>query len=204
MINDLLVHDGQIAGAVGYGTRDGCMHIFRVKAVIMAAGRPNRLYKTFSGLVFNKGKKTTFGMGKTFGSELKTGAGPIYADMSWGSEEDQAYMRWAISNEGSGTAFHHLNEEYGINFRKHKIEIRPIEPEHSGATGGGPIVNAQCQTSVPGLFAAGDEVGGIPQSVVPGALTMGYLSGESAFCPISAFMELIWPVTQFRIGDEIN
>ena len=254
MLNDLLVHDGQVVGAVGYGTRDGCMHVFHAKAVIMATGRPNRLYKTFSGLAFNtrmpptltgdgkaamfragaelinmelvsipgrwssknlirggglpggsyqppgigvnaegeiirirnhdierwRGKKTTFGTEKTFGSELKAGRGPIYADMSWGSEEDLAYMRWAISNEGSGSAFYHLNEEYGIDFRDHKIEIWPLEPEHSGATGGGPIVDGHCHTSLPGLFAAGDEVGGVPQSVVPGALTMGYLSAESA------------------------
>ncbi len=254
MVNDLLVHDGQIAGAVGYGTRDGNLHVFRAKAVIMAAGRPNRLYKTFSGLTFNtrmppaltgdgkaamfragaelinmefvsipgrwssknlvrggglpggsyqpcgigingrdevirprnhemgrwQGPATPFGTDKTFMGELKAGRGPIYADMSWGSEEDQAYMHWAIANEGSGSCFHHLNQQYGINFRKHKIELWPLEPEHSAAAAGGPIVDGQCQTSLPGLFAAGDETGGIPQSVVPGALTMGHLAGESA------------------------
>ena len=254
MINDLLIHDGQIAGAVGYGTRDGHLHVFRAKAVIMAAGRPNRLYKTFSGLVFNtrmppaltgdgkaamfragvelinmefvsipgrwssknlvrggglpggsyqpcgiglnghdevirprnhemvpwQGPATPFGTDKTFMGELKAGCGPIYADMSWGSEEDQDYMHWAIANEGSGSCFHHLNREYGVDFRKHKIELWPLEPEHSAAAAGGPIVDGDCQTSLPGLFAAGDEAGGIPQSVVPGALTMGYLAGESA------------------------
>jgi succinate dehydrogenase/fumarate reductase flavoprotein subunit len=254
MVNDLLVHDGQIAGAVGYGTRDGNLHVFRAKAVIMAAGRPNRLYKTFSGLVFNtrmppaltgdgkaamfragaelinmefvsipgrwssknlvrggglpggsyqpcgigvngreevirprnhelgrwQGPSTPFGTDKTFMGELKAGRGPIYADMSWGSREDQAYMDWAITNEGSGSCFHHLNRQYGIDFRKHKIELWPLEPEHSAAAAGGPIVDAKCQTTLPGLFAAGDEVGGVPQSVVPGALTMGHLAGESA------------------------
>jgi adenylylsulfate reductase subunit A len=242
MINDLLVHDGQIAGAVGYGTRDGHLHIFRAKAVIMAAGRPNRLYKTFSGLVFNtrmppaltgdgkaamfragvelinmefvsipgrwssknlvrggglpggsyqpcgiglngldevirprnhelgpwQGPATPFGTDKTFMGELKAGRGPIYADMSWGSEEDQSYMHWAIANEGSGSCFHHLNQQYDIDFRKHKIELWPLEPEHSAAAAGGPIIDGNCQTSLPGLFAAGDEAGGIPQSVVPG------------------------------------
>jgi len=254
MINDLLVYDGQIAGAVGYGTRDGKLHVFRAKAVIMAAGRPNRLYKTYSGLVFNtrmppaltgdgkaamfragaelinmefvsipgrwssknlvrggglpggsyqpsgiglngndevirprnhemdqwQGPATPFGTGKTFMGELNAGRGPIYADMSWGSEEDQAYMHWAVANEGSGSCFHHLNQRYNIDFRKHKIELWPLEPEHSAAAAGGPIVDSHCQTSLPGLYAAGDEAGGIPQSVVPGALTMGHLAGESA------------------------
>jgi succinate dehydrogenase/fumarate reductase flavoprotein subunit len=254
MINDLLMHDGQVVGAVGYGTRDGAMHIFHAKAVIMAAGRPNRLYKTFHGLAFNTrmppsltgdgktamyragaeminmelvsipgrwssknlvrggglpggsyqpggiginaegevirarnhemagwgGKNTTHGVERTFGSELKAGRGPVYADMSWGSKADNEYMMWAISNEGSGTSFHHLNKAYGLDFKTHKFELWPLEPEHSGATGGGPLIDGKCQTTLPGLFAAGDEVGGVPQSVVPGALTMGYLSAESA------------------------
>ena len=254
MVNDLLVHDGQVAGVAGYGTRDGRIHLFRAKAVVMAAGRPNRLYKTFSGMVFNtrmppaltgdgkaamfragvelinmefvsipgrwssknlvrggglpggsyqppgiglnglgevirprnhemahwQGPATPFGTGRTFMGELTAGRGPIYADMSWGSEADRAYMHWAVANEGSGTCFHHLNERYGIDFRRHKIELWPLEPEHSAAAAGGPIVDADCQTTLPGLFAAGDEAGGIPQSVVPGALTMGHLAGESA------------------------
>jgi adenylylsulfate reductase subunit A len=127
-----------------------------------------------------QGPATPFGTDKTFMGELKSGRGPIYADMSWGSEADQAYMQWAIANEGSGSCFHHLNREYGIDFRKHKIELWPLEPEHSAAAAGGPMVDGKCRTSLPGLFAAGDEAGGIPQSVVPGALTMGHLAGESA------------------------
>ncbi|UCG14446.1 MAG: FAD-dependent oxidoreductase [Deltaproteobacteria bacterium] len=258
MASDLLLHDGQIAGAVGYGTRDGKLHLFRAKAVIMACGRPNRLYRTPSGLVFNHrmpptltgdGKAAMFRVGveminmefvsipgrwssKNFvrggglpgGSyqppgvglngldevirprnhdvidygetwkgtstkvtswarlmaELRAGRGPIYADMSWGSEEDQEYMRWAISHEGTGTAFLDVMEHYGLDFRLHKIELFPIEPEHSAFCASGPIVDESCQTNIPGLYAAGDEAGGIPQSVVPGALTMGYLSAESA------------------------
>ncbi len=258
MVTDLLLHDGQIAGAVGYGTRDGCLHLFRSKAVVMATGRPNRLYKTETGLVFNtrmppaltgdgkaamfrsgaeiinmefvsipgrwssksyvrggglpggsyqppgigvnalgevirprnhdlegygekwRGTSTQTGTGKTFMSELKAGRGPVFADMSWGSDEDQDYMRWAVAHEGLGSAFLHVMEQYGLDFRRHKIEIYPIEPEHSAAAAGGPIIDEKCQTTVPGLFAAGDEAGGIPQSVVPGALTTGYLAGESA------------------------
>ena len=258
MGTELLVYDGQIAGAVGYGTRDGCLHRFHAKAVIMACGRPNRLYRTPTGLVFNHrmpptltgdGKAAMFRAGaeiinmefvsipgrwssKNFvrggglpgGSyqppgiglnaldevvrprnhnvtasgepwrgkatrsigwgalmaELKAGRGPIYADMSWGSEADQAYMRWAISNEGTGSAFLHVLDQYGLDFRRHKIEIAPIEPEISAACGSGPIVDKTAQTTIPGLFAAGDEAGGIPGAVAPGALTMGYLCAESA------------------------
>ncbi|RKX80029.1 MAG: hypothetical protein DRP87_00910 [Spirochaetes bacterium] len=258
MVTDLLLENGQIAGVVGYGTRDGKLHIIRSRSVIMACGRPNRLYKPYNGMPFairmppaltgdgkaamfragvelinmeflsipgrwssknlirggglprgsfqppgiglnalgevirprthefeDYGEKwrgcfTPFGTGKTFQSELDAGRGPIYADMSWGSEEDQEYMKWAVSQEGLGTAFLHLMEEYGLDFRKHKIEIWPIEPEHSAFAACGPIVDSHCSTNIAGLYAAGDEAGGTPQSVVPGALTMGYLAAESA------------------------
>lgn len=252
MVTDLLMHDGQIAGAVGYGTRDGCLHLFRAKSVVMATGRPNRLYKTEVGEVFSTrmppaltgdGKAAMFRAGaeiinmefsaipgrwaskdfvrggglpggsyqppgigvnalgdvikprnhdrddwkgkiyqtkKAFASELEAGRGPIFADMSWGSEEDQAYMRWAISHEHSGWALNHILEQYGLDYRTHMIEISAIEPEHSAAASCGPIVDEHCHTTVPGLFAAGDEAGGIPGGVAPGALTMGYLAGERA------------------------
>ncbi len=256
MGTDLLVRDGQAAGAVGYGTRDGKLHLVRAKAVIMASGRPNRLYRPNPGNIFAirmapaltgdgkaamfragvelinmeflsipgrwssrnfirggglpggsyqppgigvnalgevirprnhdingkgiYGTTLTYGTGKSFQSELEAGRGPIYADMSWGSDADQEYMRWAVVNEGLGPGFLHVMDRYGLDFRKHKIEIWPIEPEHSAAAAGGPIVDESCQTSLPGLFAAGDEAGGIPGSVAPGAFTMGYLSAESA------------------------
>jgi succinate dehydrogenase/fumarate reductase flavoprotein subunit len=52
MVTDLLVADGEAAGAVGYGTRDGKVHLIRAKAVIMATGRPNRLYRPYQGFTF--------------------------------------------------------------------------------------------------------------------------------------------------------
>jgi succinate dehydrogenase/fumarate reductase flavoprotein subunit len=256
MVTELLTRDGEIAGAAGYGTRDGRIHRIRAGAVIMATGRVNRLYRPFPGLTFAirmppaltgdgkaamfragvelinmeflsipgrwssrnlirggglptgsyqppgvgvnalgevirrrnhevDGKRVygtakTFATGRSFQGEMEAGRGPIYADMSWGSEEDQRYMLWAIENEGLGPGFLHLMERYGLDFRKHKIELWPIEPEHSAAAAGGPIVDHACQTTLPGLYAAGDEAGGIPGSVAPGAFTMGYLAAESA------------------------
>lgn len=258
MATELLVNDGRAAGVAGYGTRDGKVHRIRAKAVIMATGRPNRLYRSPPGYVFatrmppaltGDGKAAmfragvelinmeflsipgrwasrnfirggglpggsyqppgigvnalgevikprnhdladaglgvywttaTYGTGRSFQSELEAGRGPLYADMSWGSEADQEYMRWGITNEGSGAAFLEVMEDYGLDFRRHKIELWPIEPEHSSSAACGPRVDEHCQTTLPGLYAAGDEAGGIPGSVAPGAFTMGYLAAESA------------------------
>jgi adenylylsulfate reductase subunit A len=126
------------------------------------------------------GTTLSWGKGRSFQAELDEGRGPIYADMSWGSDADQEYMHWAVVNEGLGPGFIHIMEQYGLDFRKHKIELWPIEPEHSAADACGPIVDDGCQTTLPGLYAAGDEAGGIPGSTGPGAFTMGYLAAESA------------------------
>ena len=50
---DLLVTDGQVAGAVGVGTRTGDIHVFRAKAVVLASGRANRLGRNLTGYDFN-------------------------------------------------------------------------------------------------------------------------------------------------------
>lgn len=262
MVTDLLVEDGQIAGAVGYGTRDGCLHLIRAKAVVMSTGRPHRLYKTPEGEIFatrmppamtGDGKAAMFRAGteiinmefsspgmyaarhfvrgggmpggsyqpsgvgvnaageiyqyrlhdmEKFGIEkyvgfktrllmknkdggsaesyMASGQGPVYADMSWGSDADQEYTRWGISNEGGGWALNHIMKVYGMDYRTHKIEMGRSEPEHSGLSSCGPIVDRDCQTSIPGLYAAGDEAGGCSWTAVPGALTMGYLAAENA------------------------
>ncbi|RJR43238.1 MAG: FAD-dependent oxidoreductase [Desulfobacteraceae bacterium] len=50
---DLLVHDGQAAGAVGVGTRSGDIYVFRAKAVVLATGRANRIGRNLTGYDFN-------------------------------------------------------------------------------------------------------------------------------------------------------
>jgi len=44
----------------------------------------------------------------------------------------------------------------------------------------GILVDKHMETSLKGLFAAGDEVGGMPWSASPGAFTMGWRAGEMA------------------------
>ena len=262
MLVDLLTHDGQVAGAVGYGTRDGCLHLFHSKAVVFSTGRPNRLYKTLEGEVFSTrmppamtgdgkaamwragvelinmefsspgmfssrnfvrgggmpggsyqppgvgvnaygqvyqarahegphygvygydGFKTRLIISQKIGTnanvEFAAGRGPLYGDMSWGSDADQEYMRWGISNEGGGWALNHIMEQYGLDYRTDKLELAAAEPEHSGLSACGPILKGNCETSLPGLFAAGDEAGGCSWTAAPGALTMGHLCAEQA------------------------
>ena len=91
MATDLLVADGQVAGVVGYGTRDGKLHIIHAKSVIMSCGRMNRMYRTPVGLSFTtRMPPTNTGDGKA--SMFRAGVELINMEFS------SAPGRWASKN----------------------------------------------------------------------------------------------------------
>ena len=104
-----------------------------------------------------------------FANEVKEGRGPIYLDMSGATPEDQQRMRKLLPE-----TFETLDRS-GIDFFKDRI---PWIPDLEG--GGGVHINTRGESSVPGLYAAGDNAGQ-PQT---GTTTIGathlcsaYLSG---------------------------
>jgi succinate dehydrogenase/fumarate reductase flavoprotein subunit len=52
-MTDLIATNGQIAGAVGVGTRTGDIYFIKAKAIVMSTGRSNRLSRNRSGFDFN-------------------------------------------------------------------------------------------------------------------------------------------------------
>ena len=52
-MTDLITTDGQIAGAVGVGTRTGDIYFIKAKTVVMSSGRSNRLSRNQTGFDFN-------------------------------------------------------------------------------------------------------------------------------------------------------
>jgi succinate dehydrogenase/fumarate reductase flavoprotein subunit len=52
-MTDLITDNGQIAGAVGVGTRTGDIYLIKAKAIVMSAGRSNRLSRNQTGFDFN-------------------------------------------------------------------------------------------------------------------------------------------------------
>lgn len=109
---------------------------------------------------------------------LREGTGPIYLDSRGLSEKELAVIRWALVNEGNTSLLAHMDES-GIDLRKDKIEFEVYEPK-GGSGKAGIAVNARCETSLSGLYAAGDVIGGMSRSVAPGAFTMGWQAGEVA------------------------
>jgi succinate dehydrogenase/fumarate reductase flavoprotein subunit len=102
---------------------------------------------------------------------LKSGRGPVYMDCRGISEEDYAYMMEAFVHEGLGAMIDYLKEEK-VDLRKHPVEFGTyhIYPEAKI------WINEKAETSVKGLYAAGDES---IVSIGPAA-TYGWIAGHSA------------------------
>ncbi|MBN1103339.1 MAG: FAD-dependent oxidoreductase [Deltaproteobacteria bacterium] len=270
---DLVVTDGQIAGAVGVGTRTGDVHFFRAKAVVLASGRSNRLSRNPGGFDFNtrmpspmsgdgtsmamraglsvinieflsnilglgpcgnynpnygdprntvqpaarivdgKGNviipRTQFYDWESLGKETWTqevrrrwledrkawrgaraglpkrhaaGEGPFFLDFSEATDDEIDYIEWSIRNEGKGTQFlRYFQEEERADLRRNRQEYAGLWPrEISGTAAKGLWVDRDLETEVGNLFAAGDEVGGLPWQASTGAFTQGWHAGAMA------------------------
>ena len=109
---------------------------------------------------------------------LREGRGPIYVDSRGLSEKELAVIRWALVNEGNTSLLNHMDER-GIDLRRDRIEFEVYEPK-GGSGKAGIAVNSRCETSLEGLYAAGDVIGGMSRAVAPGAFTLGWQAGELA------------------------
>jgi succinate dehydrogenase/fumarate reductase flavoprotein subunit len=268
MVTDLLSSDGEIAGALGVGVRDGDLYLFRAKAVVLSTGRSSRMTRSMSGprhnlrvpaedtgdgkamalragvgvinmelltgLWFNIGgneinlgsprnttqpagsitgasgevfvPRTQFSDWSKLGQEKidaaevrrrwlqsrsreyvdffalrKQGKGPFFLDLTSGTEKEIQYVEWSISHEGKGYYWlDYLKNQENFDFRKDKLEYLPNSRELSIAQAAGVVVDGKLETGLKGLFAAGDEVGGVPFSSSPGAFSMGWHAGDLA------------------------
>lgn len=134
---------------------------------------PNRLYGDMTPEVKS-----------TYLEELfKSGNGPIYMDCRGISKEDYEYMMHWMWHEGNAPLLDHMKDE-GIDIRKHPIEFQTyhIIPE------GKIWINERGETSLPGLYSAGDEsMGGISC-----AATFGWIAGENAseYCKTTSLIKI--------------
>jgi len=87
------------------------------------------------------------------------------------SDEDYEYMMHWMVQEGSASLLNHMKEE-GIDFKKNPVEFGTYHMFTEGKV----WINERAETSVKGLYAAGDEsLGGIGA-----ASTYGWIAGENA------------------------
>ena len=101
----------------------------------------------------------------------ESGKGPLYMDCTDITPEDHEYMMHWMKNEGYPAMTEYMEAD-GIDFRKHPIEFATYP-----LRGGGLVVaNEKAETSLDGLYAAGDESFGD----ISAAATFGYIGGENA------------------------
>jgi len=111
-----------------------------------------------------------------FTDMFKSGEGPVYIDCSATSKEDLEYMMWGLVHEGNTAMLDYMKKE-GIDVRKHRVEFRQYEPFLIGSRG--IEIDEKAETSVSGLYAAGDEVGNF-RADLSGAATFGWIAGKNA------------------------
>ena len=87
-----------------------------------------------------------------FDDYVKSGKGPVYMDCRGITREDHEYMIYWLKQEGNCALVDHLQEE-GIDLKKNPVEFMTYEM----STRGGVSFNERGETSLPGLYAGGDE-----------------------------------------------
>jgi succinate dehydrogenase/fumarate reductase flavoprotein subunit len=101
----------------------------------------------------------------------QSGKGPVYMDCTEMTDEDYDYMMHWMVHEGNISLVDHMKDE-GIDIRKHPIEFATYPLRSGGLI----VANEKAETSLLGLYAAGDEAFGD----ISAAATFGWISGESA------------------------
>jgi succinate dehydrogenase/fumarate reductase flavoprotein subunit len=111
-----------------------------------------------------------------FSDMMKDGSGPPYMDCTQTAEDDIDYMLWGLKQEGNTAMLDYMAKE-GIDVREYMVEFMQYEPFLIG--GRGIDIDADGATSIPGLYAAGDEVGNF-RADMSGAATYGWFAGAYA------------------------
>lgn len=110
-----------------------------------------------------------------FNEKHQNGTGPVFMDCSETSPEDMDYMMWGLKCEGD-TSLIDAMEKQDIDLGKRMVEFTKYKPFLIGR---GIQIDEKAATNVPGLYAAGDEVGNF-RADIAGAAVMGRIAGENA------------------------
>jgi adenylylsulfate reductase subunit A len=272
-ITNLIVEDGKVKGAMGFGVRNGVFYIIKAGAVIVATGgaagiyRPNNegsshhkiWYSPFNtgagyAIGIRAGAEMTsfemrfialrtkdviaptgtlalgFGaiqinsngerfMARKYGhmgaegaptplrvygptQEIKEGRGPVFMDTTHLSEEEVYELKKCYLNMYPELVLSWAANDFDPG--KEPIEIQGTEPYLVGGhTQSGYWINKNRETTIRGLFAAGDVAGGAPYKFVSGCWAEGAIAAESAVDYLKRNVEKILHEVHSSTKDEI-
>ncbi|MBY0341037.1 MAG: fumarate reductase/succinate dehydrogenase flavoprotein subunit [Rhodocyclaceae bacterium] len=120
-----------------------------------------------------------------FYQELQSGNGPVFLKLNHLAEETIQNIETILhSNERPSRGQFHARR--GTDYREQMIEMHISEIGFcSGHSASGVYVNSKAETSVPGLYAAGD-LAAVPHNYMLGAFTYGWFAGSNAAAYASA------------------
>lgn len=111
---------------------------------------------------------------EAFSQCRRDGRGPIYIDCSQISEEDYACMMRDFVSEGL-TSLRAYMDRHGLDLRRHAVEFVEYE---CGLLGEGLVIDKRAETTIPGLYAAGDLMGNV-RGEVAAAAVFGWECGRA-------------------------
>jgi succinate dehydrogenase/fumarate reductase flavoprotein subunit len=123
--------------------------------------KPNKVYGDITSDIW-----TT-----VFDEHMQSGKGPVYMNLRGASNADVEYMLYWLRHEGNQGLLDHMSDE-GIDVRKNPVEFRTYEI----GVKGGVRFNVSGESSLKGLFSAGDEFHG----AMANAVIWGWIAGENA------------------------
>lgn len=114
-----------------------------------------------------------------FYQELEGGNGPVFLKLNHLAEETIQTIETILhSNERPSRGQFHANR--GTDYREQMVEMHISEIGFcSGHSASGVWVNEKAETSVKGLYSAGD-MAAVPHNYMLGAFTYGWFAGENA------------------------
>lgn len=134
--------------------------------------------------------------------ENRKGNGPCYLDTRHITAEQQSDLYHAYLNMAPAQTLKWI--ESGKGPKEQPVEVEGTEPYAVGGhTASGFWVDTNRETSIHGLFAAGDVAGGAPQKYVTGALAEGEIAADALADYLAAKQDKPAPGTAVKDEGEV-
>ena len=176
-ITDFIVENSEIKGAYGFDVNDTVFYEIAPTGTI-AQGVPAKQLNSNGEVYENKYGLTT--SQRLYGTvtENREGRGPCYLGTKGISREQEEDLYKAYLNMAPSQTLKWLEAAGGPS--EENVEIEGTEPYIVGGhTASGYWVDNNRETTIHGLFAAGDVAGGCPQKYVTGALAEGEIAAQA-------------------------